>query len=311
MLGVEQRHRAVLHLVDDRRVGRADQGRVHLVRGGGERAADDLGRDRVDLHGRSSPFTAPFRPRSTSEPKGSTRSVAPGGTTVVAVGSETIAGPSTTLPTGRSSRWIICRRLRAAAECHLGGRRRVRRASPLRRGAPGRCGPRSPSAIERTTTNSTGAPGLAWPKRVSCAAWKRSETAWSKSGSSGSSALSQRDRQRVLLADVADVDGVRDAPGLAGDAFVLERGEAFALQLAERARQIGVVERGERGVVGAAEVLADLRLQHAPGGEGAGEAAARSPRGSPAPAPGRRRASARRRRRRRGRSRAARCPSRR
>ena len=37
----------------------------------------------------------------TSEPKGSTRRVAPGGTTVVAVGSETIAGPSTTAPDGQ------------------------------------------------------------------------------------------------------------------------------------------------------------------------------------------------------------------
>ena len=46
VVGVEQRDRAVLHLVDDRRVGRADQRRVHLVGGGRERAADDLGRDR-------------------------------------------------------------------------------------------------------------------------------------------------------------------------------------------------------------------------------------------------------------------------
>ena len=38
----------------------------------------------------------------------------------------------------------------------------------------------------RTTTISTSAPGLAWPKRSSCAAWKRSARFWSKSSSSGS-----------------------------------------------------------------------------------------------------------------------------
>ena len=51
VVGVEQRDRAVLHLVDDRRVRRADEGRVHLVGGGRERAADDLGGDRVDDRG--------------------------------------------------------------------------------------------------------------------------------------------------------------------------------------------------------------------------------------------------------------------
>ena len=81
--------------------------------------------------------------------------------------------------------------------------------------------PRSPSAIERTTTNSTGAPGLAWPKRVSCAAWKRSETALVEIRLQRLVRAHQRDGQRVLLADVADIDGVSDAPGLAGDPFVL------------------------------------------------------------------------------------------
>src|SRR5215213_1544673 len=48
VLGVEQRHRAVLHLVDDRRVGRTDQRGVHLVGRRREGAADDLGCDRVE-----------------------------------------------------------------------------------------------------------------------------------------------------------------------------------------------------------------------------------------------------------------------
>ena len=48
VLGVEQRDRAVLELVDDPGVGRADQRRVHLVGGRVERVADHLGRDRVD-----------------------------------------------------------------------------------------------------------------------------------------------------------------------------------------------------------------------------------------------------------------------
>ena len=48
VLVVEQRHRAVLHLVDHGRVCRADQRGVHLVSGRRERAADDLGGDRID-----------------------------------------------------------------------------------------------------------------------------------------------------------------------------------------------------------------------------------------------------------------------
>ena len=48
VVGVEQRDRAVLQLVDDPRVRRADQRRVHLVGGGVERVADHLGGDRVD-----------------------------------------------------------------------------------------------------------------------------------------------------------------------------------------------------------------------------------------------------------------------
>ena len=48
VLGVEERDGAVLHLVDDGCVGRANQRGVHLVRRGREGAADDLGRDGVD-----------------------------------------------------------------------------------------------------------------------------------------------------------------------------------------------------------------------------------------------------------------------
>ena len=51
------------------------------------------------------------------------------------------------------------------------------------------------------------------------------------------------DRQRVLLADVADVERVLDAAGVAADPLLLERGEALLLERAERRGEVVVVER--------------------------------------------------------------------
>src|SRR5207249_4379955 len=105
VIHVEQRDRAVLHLVYHRCISRADQCRVHLVRRGGEGAADDLRRDRVergDGHYASSAISI------TSVPSSSTRACESGGTTVVAVCSTTIAGPGTAAPGCRSSRRTSC-----------------------------------------------------------------------------------------------------------------------------------------------------------------------------------------------------------
>ena len=81
------------------------------------------------------------------------------------------------------------------------------------------------------------------------------------------------DRQRVLLADVADVERMLDPAGVAADPLLLERGVRLLLQAREACRRgrRGRVARGSE--VGAPRVLADLRLgipqaENAPGKRG-------------------------------------------
>src|SRR5262249_61061963 len=77
------------------RVRRADQRRVHVLRAGLEEVADDLGGDEVGGR-RAAHRSSPRVIASVSARPAVTRQ--PGGTTVVAVGSPTIAGPPTARP---------------------------------------------------------------------------------------------------------------------------------------------------------------------------------------------------------------------
>ncbi len=95
-------------------------------------------------------------------PNASTRAASPGSTTVVASGCSRIAGPSTTAPTGRSSRDQM------AVSCQRPPNQtcRAARAAPLRASAPSggasaarsKCG-RRPIAAVRSDTIRTGMPG--------------------------------------------------------------------------------------------------------------------------------------------------------
>ena len=57
---IQERHRAVLALVDDGRVGRANQGGVHILGTGDEEVSDDLGGDGINcLSGLCHDFSSP------------------------------------------------------------------------------------------------------------------------------------------------------------------------------------------------------------------------------------------------------------
>src|SRR5207253_420335 len=83
---VEQRHRAVLHLVNDGRVGAAGEIDIHLLGGRHEAGPDDLSRDWID------------HALTTRLSRVSTFTVPRGGTTVVQDDSSMTAGPSKRCP---------------------------------------------------------------------------------------------------------------------------------------------------------------------------------------------------------------------
>ena len=91
--GVEQRAREVTSLLDVGRQRRAAEDDAHLLRDGRQTLIGDGERDGV------------HQPRpSTSPAVRSTCRRQPGGTTVVALYSQTMSGPRTRQPTGRSAR---------------------------------------------------------------------------------------------------------------------------------------------------------------------------------------------------------------
>ena len=115
---VEDRDRAVLALVDDRRVRAADQGCVHVLCAGDERVANDLGRDRIGARRASGGFTDGHFVSSlslalviTMLPCSSSAATCPGGTSVVELCSSITTGPSWRLPNAsrsRSSTGVSC-----------------------------------------------------------------------------------------------------------------------------------------------------------------------------------------------------------
>src|SRR6185437_985554 len=173
----------------------------------------------------------------------------PGETTVVAVPSSTIAGPSNETPDTSSARSWIAVGVGVPSKTTA----RVRAAS---RGADG-------DELD----------GCARIRVAVAELVRLVETA----GHLRDEALAPRrveavdgNRQRVLLRDVADVEQVLDTTGIGGDALGLERLAALRLDGGE---QVG--ELAEVGLVGGAEertaeVAPKLRLEHPPGRERAG-----------------------------------------
>src|SRR6185369_3965038 len=94
--GVEHGAGVVPPLLDVRRQRRAAEDHAHLLGDAREAMVGDLERDRIALHRRRSSSRRP--------PVGSTESRQPGGTTVVALYSQTRSGPGSRVPTGRASR---------------------------------------------------------------------------------------------------------------------------------------------------------------------------------------------------------------
>src|SRR6185503_8810255 len=90
----------VVRVADHRRAGGAPDRGLHLHLDGGEAALDDLEQHRVDGHG------APSR-ATTRLPRRSTVAVKPGCSGTVAPYSSTTAGPTTTVPAGRSGRQYV------------------------------------------------------------------------------------------------------------------------------------------------------------------------------------------------------------
>src|SRR5262245_21116065 len=99
-VAVQQYAGEVFALVEDGRVRGAHQGHPHLAHDRGERLAQHLERDRIHHHRRAHPFTRSNR----KFPCTSTTPRQPGGTTVVAPNSSTIAGPTMTASPGSRSR---------------------------------------------------------------------------------------------------------------------------------------------------------------------------------------------------------------
>ena len=81
-----------------------------------------------------------------------------------------------------------------------------------------------------------------------------------------------RDRERVLLRLVPHVQRVLHGGRLRRHALVCERRAALGLERAEDVRERREVRRGGLGVERAAEVAAEIGLEHAPRRERAGEA---------------------------------------
>ena len=163
VVGVEQRDRAVLHLVDDRRVRRADQRRRSSRRRPTLNALRiDLGGDRVDGdgggHQRLLPIAHDERAEGVHHERGARRDDRRRGVLV-----------DDGRPVDDGAGGEVGARRRSACHAARGRRRAARaRAGAAVAGADvgvgaGSARPRSPSAVVRTTTNSTGAPGLAWP----------------------------------------------------------------------------------------------------------------------------------------------------
>ena len=176
---------------------------------------------------------SPFGTVMTSVPNESTRSVAPGGTTVVAVASSTTAGPSSMAPGGRSSRMTIAvgRASRPKTTVALLGRELGRLGAVLSGGIDAAEVAEGGAAHHHELDGRAGV-GVAEAELV-------------RGVEPGGEVLvevllvrllraGQRDRQRVLLAHVADVERVLHPAGVAPDALFLERGETLVLELLER-----------------------------------------------------------------------------
>src|SRR5262249_34229788 len=98
-LGVEQCDGTILALIDDGRVGAADQRRVHVLRAGDESVPDDLRRDRVGGGHHDAASRAMTMLRCSSMV-----ACQPAGTTVVAVSSSMMRGPWCWAPGASRSR---------------------------------------------------------------------------------------------------------------------------------------------------------------------------------------------------------------
>src|SRR5215217_6987771 len=156
---VQKRHRAVLPLVDDRGVGRADHGGVHVLGAGDEEVPDDLGRYGIGLSRR---LCHAQLPSMITLPSSSTLASHPGGTTVVAVSSSITSGPATSAPAGSWSRRKIFVGILSSSK--ITSRVSCGGTSPPDGGLkPATSRSSSPRAATRRFTNSTGAPGVEWP----------------------------------------------------------------------------------------------------------------------------------------------------
>ncbi len=268
--GVEDAAREVEHLADDRRVGRAVLDDRHLLGDRRERAVQDLLRDRVDRHPRS----------SSSVPPGAPRSVQPGGTVTVESSCSTIAGPAMMRPLVQRHAVVHgvadavhrrgCRRARARPGASVTGGAVERDGGPAadghdlgrraRRGVAVRAAVRGVEPAHRPGQGGVGdraarpaAPSARRPGRGSA---RRSTSAAATARPASSGATSS-----VSAASTASSAGASSAP--AGST----KPRARSWRTSAPSRPSAAVMPGQRGITMRvdAELVGDLRRVHGPG----------------------------------------------